>query len=124
MSETGQNMIRKVEIGTGVVTTLSGATTSGATNGTGVSARFNQPYGMWGNGTYLYLAEQNNHLIRKIEIETGVVTTLAGDGTAATVDGVGTGVSFLIPRHIWGNGISVFVADQFSIQRLFNALNF
>ena len=51
----------------GAVTTLAGTGSSGSANGTGTSASFNFPYGITTGGTNLYVADDNNHLIRKIE---------------------------------------------------------
>ena len=50
----------------GAVTTLAGTGSSGSANGTGTSASFNYPVGITTVGTNLYVADQNNHLIRKI----------------------------------------------------------
>ena len=51
----------------GAVTTLAGTGSSGSANGTGTSASFNNPRGITTDGTNLYVAEEGNHLIRKIE---------------------------------------------------------
>jgi len=50
-----------------VVTTVAGTGSSGSANGTGTSASFYQPSGITTDGTNLYVADYNNHLIRKIE---------------------------------------------------------
>src|SRR3989338_3854224 len=78
VADYGNYTIRKIVISTGVVTTIAGSTTSGSTDATGTSARFYYPFGITTDGTNLYIAEQNNHTIRKIVISTGVVTTIAG----------------------------------------------
>jgi len=57
------------------VTTLAGSS-SGNTDATGTSARFNYPIGITTDGTNLYVSDYSNHRIRKIVISTGVVTTL------------------------------------------------
>ena len=49
------------------VTTLAGTGSSGSSNWTGTSASFNCPPGITTDGTNLYVADQSNHLIRKIE---------------------------------------------------------
>ena len=49
------------------VTTLAGSGSSGSANGTGTSASFNNPVGITTDGTNLYVADDNTHLIRKIE---------------------------------------------------------
>ena len=69
------NRIRKIVISTGVVTTLAGSS-SGNTDATGTSASFYGPRGITTDGTNLYVADTDNHRIRKIVISTGVVTTL------------------------------------------------
>jgi len=51
----------------GAVTTLAGTGSSGSANGTGTSASFNYPVGITTDGTNLYVADNSNHLIRKIE---------------------------------------------------------
>ncbi|MFY7884615.1 MAG: NHL repeat-containing protein, partial [Dolichospermum sp.] len=106
------NRIRKISP-TGVVTTLAGSGTPAYSDGTGVSASFTGPSGvavdLSGN---VYVADQYNHRIRKIT-SAGVVTTLAGNGTAAFGNGTGTAAYFNYPTGIAvdANGF-VYVADQ------------
>ena len=50
-----------------VVTTLAGTGSSGSANGTGTSASFSNPIRITTDGTNLYVADDNTHLIRKIE---------------------------------------------------------
>ena len=50
-----------------VVTTLAGTGFSGSANCTGTSASFSNPIRITTDGTNLYVADDNNHLIRKIE---------------------------------------------------------
>jgi len=49
------------------VTTVAGTGSSGSANGTGTSASFYYPKGITTDGTNLYVADTNNHRIRKIE---------------------------------------------------------
>ena len=67
VSDYGNNLIHKIVISTGVVTTLAGTGSSGSANGTGTSASFDYPWGITTDGTNLYVADHGNHLIRKIE---------------------------------------------------------
>jgi hypothetical protein len=68
VSDNGNHTIRKIVIATGAVATLAGKVlTSGFDDGTGTSAAFNMPYGITSDGTKLYLADTNNHTIRKIQ---------------------------------------------------------
>ncbi|MFT6292691.1 MAG: sugar lactone lactonase YvrE, partial [Ilumatobacter sp.] len=113
VADTGNHLIRKISP-TGVVTTLAGnAGNSGADNGTGTSASFNNPYGVAVDGSgYVYVADTFNSLIRKIS-STGVVTTLAGDGSRSAVNGNGISASFDFPLGVAVDGFgNVYVADQ------------
>ena len=49
------------------VTTVAGTGSSGSANGTGTSASFSNPIRITTDGTNLYVADDNTHLIRKIE---------------------------------------------------------
>ena len=67
MADTSNHLIRKIVISTGAVTTVAGTGSSGSANGTGTSASFSNPIRITTDGTNLYVADDNNHLIRKIE---------------------------------------------------------
>src|SRR3972149_83535 len=97
-----------------VVTTFAGSTTSGSTDATGTSARFYYPYGITTDGTNLFAADQYNHIIRKIVISTGVVTTIAGSTTSGSTDATGTSAKFYYPTGITTDGTNLFVADQYN----------
>jgi hypothetical protein len=114
LAEHNNNLIRKIVISTGVVTTLAGTGSSGSANGTGTSASFNNPYGITTDGTNLYVSDTYNHLIRKIVISTGVVTTLAGTGSSGSANGTGTSASFYKPYRITTDGTNLYVGDTFN----------
>jgi len=103
--------IRKIVISTGVVTTLAGSS-EGSTDATGTSARFNFPLGITTDGTNLYVADYSNHRIRKIVIDNGTVTTLAGSSSGST-DATGTSASFNNPIGITTDGTNLYVADMY-----------
>lgn len=75
-------------------------TTARFRDGTGNEANFNEPTGIVvGRDGNIYVADLNNHRIRKIT-PAGVVTTLAGDGGDRNTDGVGSEASFNGPMHL------------------------
>ena len=115
VSDKGSDSIRKIVIATRVVTTLAGGTT-GADDGTGADASFNEPYGITTDGTNLYVADSQNNTIRKVVIATGEVTTLAGDASVAypygSDDGTGSAALFYEPRGITTDGTNLYVADS------------
>lgn len=109
------NWIRTVDVSTGAVGTLAGNGTAGFANGVGAAALFNNPYGMVVDptGTTLYVADGNNYVIRAIDIASGTVSTFAGSGTAAYLDGIGTAAQFQLPDGlaISPDGTTLYVAD-------------
>ena len=114
VTDTANHTIRKVTTG-GVATTLAGtAGTSGTTDATGTSAKFNTPTGIVSDGTNLYVADSGNHTIRKVVIVGGAVTTLAGTaGTSGSADGTGAAARFNQPVGLTiDNAGNLYVSDQ------------
>lgn len=113
VADAGNNTIRVVSIATTAVTTLAGsALTNGGVDGVGAAAGFNQPAGITTDGTYLYVADTSDHTIRKIEIATGTVTTIAGLAlTSGNADGTGVLARFNSPAAITTDGLSLYVTD-------------
>jgi sugar lactone lactonase YvrE len=111
VAETTNQRIRKVTPA-GVVSTLAGTGASGSADGFGTLASFKNPFSVAVDAIgVVYVADSSNHLIRKITPE-GVVTTLAGTGTAGAVNGTGTNASFHYPRGLAIDaGGAVYVAD-------------
>jgi sugar lactone lactonase YvrE len=97
------------------VSTLAGQPlTSGSSDGTGSAARFDFPSGVAAdNAGNLYVADTDNHTIRKIVASTGVVTTFAGAaGISGDADGTGSAARFNNPSGVAVDGTgNVFVAD-------------
>ncbi|MBN2158219.1 MAG: SMP-30/gluconolactonase/LRE family protein [Spirochaetes bacterium] len=122
VASTGNQTIRKIVIATREVTTIAGlAYTYGSADGVGQSARFNNPNGITYDGTNLYVADTGNSTIRKIVINTGEVTTIAGlAGTVGSADGTGQNALFRNPLDITYDGINLYVADtnNFTIRKI------
>lgn len=111
VADNGNNVIRKVS-SKGNVTTLAGSGVRGSADGTGATAAFNQPQALCVDAAgNVYVADEGNNVIRKITPQ-GVVTTIAGNGTAGLVDGKGTMSEFNQPQGIAiDNTGNLFVGD-------------
>jgi len=106
--DSGNNQVRKLSADRTQVTTLAGDgdrevfnLPSHHADGTGTAAQFHRPMGVAvdeaGN---TYVADTDNHLVRKITAA-GVVTTLAGKvGVCGNEDGTGNAASFCRPTGI------------------------
>lgn len=105
------NAIRKITPA-GVVSTFAGGGGSGYADGTGTSALFNLPRNIAiDQANNLYISDANNNRIRKIT-PSGVVTTVAGTGTAVRQDGPVAGATFNSPAGLAVDyGGDIFVAD-------------
>ncbi|WP_257669318.1 SMP-30/gluconolactonase/LRE family protein [Parapedobacter tibetensis] len=112
IADRDNHSIRKISID-GMVSTLAGTGQAGFVDGPGEIARFNQPIDvavdLSGN---VYVADNNNHRIRKID-PNGMVSTVAGDGTAGFSDGMATSSRVRNPSGIETDEAgNVYIADR------------
>lgn len=116
VADQGNETIRKIVLSTGAVTTLAGAVgMAGSADGIGSAARFLSPYGLAAdNAGNVYIDDDGNHVIRKLVVATGEVTTFAGmSRMGGCVDGIGTAARFQNPRSMVFDGAgNLYVADQ------------
>src|SRR6202043_2996741 len=73
-----------VTAGTGVITTVAGNGTAGfaGDGGAATGAQLKGPTGIAvDNAGNLYIADQANNRVRKVAAATGVISTVAGNGT-------------------------------------------
>jgi hypothetical protein len=116
VADTNNHTIRKIVIATGAVTTFAGtAGVSGSTDAIGTAARFNRPMGITADGAgYLHVVDSYNHTIRKIEIATANVTTLAGlAASSGSTDGIGAAARFQYPYGVTADGKgNLYVSDS------------
>jgi cysteine-rich repeat protein len=102
---------------------------AGSTDGPGAMARLgaiNSMTGMCGaNGslvadnTYVYFADSNNNVLRRIEVATSVVTTIAGNGTTALTDNAnGLMAAFQNFEGLATDGVTAWVGDSCRIRAI------
>lgn len=83
IADSGHNRIL-VTSRSGVVLCQYGNAGEGFLDGNGESAAFNNPQGMVLVDDFLYVADTGNHAVRRINIRTDDVDTIAGNGKAGT----------------------------------------
>jgi sugar lactone lactonase YvrE len=107
------NRIRKLTPRGGLVTLAGGR--EGFADGAGAAAAFNTPSALALDASgNLYVADTGNNRVRKVTPE-GVVTTLAGDGSAGFSDGPAAQARFDSPVGVAvGKDGSVYVADTYN----------
>jgi DNA-binding beta-propeller fold protein YncE len=105
--------IRRINTSGSVVTIAGIAGVAGSLDANGTASSFNRPTGVAiDNGGNVYVADTNNHLLRRIS-SGGTVTTLAGTaGVSGTTDGAGGQALFNQPFALTvdTNG-NLYIAD-------------
>jgi hypothetical protein len=117
ITDANNNRIRKVDVGTGVITTVAGTGTAGFSGdgGPGTNAELNFPDGVALDAAQnLYIGDARNNRIRKLDVSTRVITTVAGSGTAgyAGDGGLATNAELNFPSRptLDSNG-NMYIAD-------------
>ncbi|MBD0305614.1 MAG: SMP-30/gluconolactonase/LRE family protein [Nitrospiraceae bacterium] len=84
IADTMNHRIRKVDAATGVIMTIAGTGQRrfSGDGGPATSAALNEPTALAIDHTHLYVADQSNHRVRKIDLMSGIITTVAGTGQA------------------------------------------
>jgi sugar lactone lactonase YvrE len=115
--------IRKVDVSTGIVTTFAGNGTVGYSGdgGPATAAMFNKPtalcFDSCGN---LYLSDENNQRVRKIDMDTKIITTVAGKGTTGFSgdSGLADSAEFNHPTGICIDKYGSLYVSDFNNQRV------
>lgn len=102
--DTANHRVRKLDLETNEVATVAG-NTGGNAEGSKENAKFSRPQGIAVGDDVIFVADTNNHVIRKIDLskedtDENFVTTLAGDGTAGFLDGDALDAQFNEPRGL------------------------
>ena len=84
IADTFNHRIRKVNPTSGTIQTIAGTgqTKWSGDGGPALAATLNEPVALAVDGTRLYIADQSNNRIRLLNLETGVLSTIAGTGDA------------------------------------------
>ena len=120
-----KTFIRKMDVNSFTVSTIAGVNAAGYADGAALTAKFNTIASIaLDKNQNLYIADWENSRMRKLS--NGVVSTIAGDGTAAVKNGIGTAAQLEKPRSVVVNndGTFLYFSDSFrSIIRKINLSN-
>lgn len=122
VSDTGNHTIRVLNLATNEVTTLAGQSgVAGSSNGIGSDAQFSSPMGLHTtDGITLFVADSGNNQIRKIDIATGTVSTLAGtSGLQQESNGALGSALFDTPISVLLTSIGLFVSNEYNIRKIY-----
>jgi hypothetical protein len=123
IAEIFNNVVRKIDTRTNIVTTIAGCGDKGfgGDGGPAVKARLNGPEGvfvdLYGN---IYIADTWNQRIRKIDSKTGIIKTIAGNGEAGFSGDFGNAceASLNCPSGVVGDSMGNVYFNDYKNERI------
>lgn len=85
ISDSGNERVRKVDLTTGIISTIAGTGVNGflGDGSLAIKSQLSNPIGLAVDDQGdLFIVDRNNNRIRKINISTGIISTIAGTGEA------------------------------------------
>jgi Big-like domain-containing protein len=120
-ADSTQNRIRRIDTN-GIITTYAGTGLSGplGDGGAAAAATFSSPSGLRYKNGALYVADLQNYRVRRIDLTTNAVTTIAGNGVPYYAGDGGPATSAqLTPQTLtfdtWGN---MWVSDALRVRKI------
>ncbi len=122
IADSNHNRIVITDLNGKLIETI-GNSSSALKDGNFQTASFNRPQGLAVDGNFLYVADTQNHAIRKINLQTKQVETIAGDGKQAAWRSVGGNAKTSQLSSPWdvlkvGNGLFIAMAGTHQIWKL------
>jgi sugar lactone lactonase YvrE len=120
VADTYNNRIRRIDFTAGTVTTIAGIGVAGFSGdgGPATAAALNQPRDLeLGPDGRLYIADTDNHRIRAVDLQTGLIATVAGNGQSGFSGdgGLATAATFARPFGVaFDRQGQMYVADTFN----------
>ena len=105
VADTGNNVVRRIDLRSGLITTFAGTGKKGYTgdHGPASQATFQGPHSIQFDAAgQLYVCDVGNHAIRRVDPKSGIISTIAGTGKPGlTPDGAPlAGTPFNNPRSL------------------------
>ena len=100
LADSGNHVIRAIELATGRTSTLAGSGVPAFASGVGTAAGLSSPYALAAasDGSALLIADSANHLVRLLNLSTLAVSPWAGTGAGGFGDGPAADARFSFPR--------------------------
>jgi|GEM_PF-5870649 len=120
IADAANHRVRKIDKITGIITTVAGngSPSYQGDGGLATNASIYNPIGLaFDSQGNLYIADTNNNCIRKVAKGTGIITTVAGNGTVGFSgdDDVATAAQFNSPHRIaFDTNDNLYIADMFN----------
>jgi len=118
ISDTFNHRVRRIERKSGTITAVAGNGSAGFSGDGGLAtkAQLNEPYGIvLGASGNLFVADRLNRRVRRVDGRTGIITTIAGNGTkTARGDGGPAIAAGLVEPNgvaLDRSGQNLFIAD-------------
>jgi len=114
VADTENHLIRRIDLKARTVETIAGTgkqSTEYFKQGPGRSIGLNSPWDLQLAGRVLYIAMAGPHQIWKLDLDKGEVSTFAGSGREARLDGSLLEAGFAQPSGIASDGKTLYVAD-------------
>jgi hypothetical protein len=124
LADSGNNLIRRIDGATGLISTIAGTGIAGYSgdNGPALDAQINAPTQLalyqqsgFGSASLLYITDTGNNRIRCLNLETGEITTVAGNGLTGTAGDLGPAIyaSFSGPQGVAvsASNSSIYICD-------------
>jgi hypothetical protein len=118
IADAGNNRVRKINVSSGIITTIAGNGTMGYSGdgGQATAAELSAPTGVaFDNTGNLYVADFYNQVIRKVITSTGIITTIAGTGTLGYSGngGQATSAQLSSPRQLaFDTSGNLYICDE------------
>ena len=103
--EVGSHVVRRVDLKSGMMTTVAGCGRKGYSGdgGAAIAAQLNEPYEVRfdSHGNMIFV-EMQNHVVRKVDTKTAIISTIAGNGKSGFSgdDGLATAAQLSQPHSI------------------------
>ncbi|MGH9486045.1 MAG: hypothetical protein ACRD04_00440 [Terriglobales bacterium] len=118
IADTGNNVIREVDLATGMVNTVAGSGGLGEADGIGKAATFSEPNGLaWDPADptqqTIFISDYEGADIRELNLASGQVTTILGmDHTCGYTDGPASSATLCDPAGLASDGHSLIWGDS------------